>query len=238
MNVKQFLQFSLVLVLVFLGLVGLAFFKTPEKVVASFYSPTSSLEIGENLYNQNFAIPLYTQTKNLSCESASIKMLLDYYGYNVSEDTIQESFPLHPNPHKGFRGDVDGSIWGFKDYGVYPEVVVEIMKKFGLRANAYKHMSEQTLKQKVLAGKPAIIWVDITNPKPKVQTIKVEGEEIRLVSGEHTVVVTGFKDGYWVLNDPWRRNGEDGEKLSETLYVKDLNEIHWNLLDNMAVVVD
>lgn len=221
-----------------MGLVGLAFFRTPTTIVASFHSPTNSLEIGENLYNQNFAIPLHTQTKNLSCESASIKMLLDYYGYSVSEDMIQDSFPLHPNPHKGFRGSVDGPIWGFKDYGVYPEVVVEIMKKFGLRAQSYKNMSEETLKQKVLAGKPAIIWVDVTNPKPKVQTINIEGEKIKLVSGEHTVVVTGFADGYWILNDPWRRNNPEGEKMAETIYVKDLKEIHWDLLDNLAVVVD
>lgn len=165
-------------------------------------------------------------------------MILDYFGKSVSEEEIQTSFPKHPDPNKGFRGKVSGRIWGFEDYGTYPDVVAKTMKRYGVSAKPYYDLSEASLKEMVLSGKPAIIWVNIANPSPKIRNITVGGETVRLVSGEHTVVVTGFEDGQWILNDPWRRTSPKGERISEIVRVTHLEDIYWDFFDHMAVVVD
>lgn len=183
-------------------------------------------------------IPLFVQEKNLSCEAASVKMILAYFGQDTSEDEIQNSFTKDPNPTLGFRGNVNGPVWGFTDYGVYPQAVVTTFKKYGHQATALTNISEQEVKQAVLTGHPVIIWVDIANPNPEQKQVKVGAEVVKLVSGEHTVVVTGFKDGQWYLNDPWRRTYKGKYRLPEKEMVKSLDETNWNLLDHMAVVVN
>lgn len=183
-------------------------------------------------------IPLISQTKNLNCESATVAMILRYYQKESDIDAIQASLPLDPNPYKGFRGNVDGPIWGFDDYGVYAEPIAEVLTKFGVPAKAYKNISEDFLKQKVLKGKPAIIWMNISNPNPVIKTVDIEGEKVKLISGQHVVVVSGYENGTWILNDPWRTTEKDGTRKGQTLYVDDLDSIMWDDFDHMAVIVE
>lgn len=183
-------------------------------------------------------VPLYVQSKNLSCEATSIKMVLKYYGIESSEDRIQAMFQKNPNPNLGFRGDVNGQIWGFDDYGVYADPVAQVIQKFGLTAKVHKNITQEELQKKVLDGKPAIIWVNIANKNPEEKIIKVSNQNIKLISGEHTVVVTGYKNGFWYLNDPWNKTTINGEKIANQIMIEDLNEIMWNSFDNMTVTVE
>lgn len=216
------------------------FFSYQRRNFQPLVSPVSAQEnfAGKNISDNLLEIPLLTQERNLSCEASSIKMVLAYFGIDIPEDEIQNSFPLNNNPHKGYRGNVDGPIWGFEDYGVYAEVVAKTLNKFGIRAISYRNISAEDLKIKILGGKPAIIWVNIANPNPKLKEVVINGETVKLISGEHTVVVAGYQDGNWILNDPWRRTTKDGTRLSEQLRVDDLNHVMWEDFDNMAVLIN
>ncbi len=183
-------------------------------------------------------VPLISQTRNLNCEATTVQMILQYYGKKNSVDEIQRALHLSPDPHLGFRGDVDGNIWGFDDYGVYAEPIAKVMTQFGLPAKAYSKISTDFLKEKILAGKPAIIWIVISNPHPKEKYVTIDGEKVKLISGEHVAVVTGFENGTWILNDPWNTTSKTGAKQAKQLLVDDLDEIMWNDFDHMAVIVD
>ncbi len=183
-------------------------------------------------------IPLISQTKNLNCEATTAAMILQYYGRKSDIDSIQNSLPLDENPHKGFRGNVDGPIWGFDDYGVYAEPIAQVMTKFGVPAKAYTNISADFLKQKILAGKPAIIWVNISDPHPETKVLNINGEKVKLISGEHVAVVTGYDNGTWILNDPWKTTLEDGRAQGQTIFVDDLDSIMWDDFDHMAVIVE
>lgn len=232
-------MFSIILAIiliigVFLG--GLSFLSTKKVSVDSIVShilETSPIEYG-NVNN----VPLYAQTKNLSCESASIRMLLRYHGIEAEEEQIQAKFSKSLNPNLGFRGDVNGNIWGIDNYGVHAEPVSKVIQKYGLNAKAYKDISEDELKKKVLDGNPAIIWVNISNPNPEQKIVKIGKQEVKLISGEHTVVVTGYKNGYWYLNDPWKTTSEDGQRIAGQTRVKSLVEIMWNSFDYMTVIIE
>lgn len=186
---------------------------------------------------QTTGIPLLSQERNLSCEAAAIRMILNYFGEDVSEQEILAGIPKNPNPYLGFRGNVDGKVWGFNDYGTYAPAVVKSLGDFRIPATAFTNISEEFLKQKILSGKPAIIWVNTTNPNPEVKLTKINGTEVKLVSGEHTVVVSGFKNGKWQINDPWNTT-EKGERQAKTIEVEHLDDIYWHLFDHMAVIVN
>lgn len=183
-------------------------------------------------------IPLISQTKNLNCEAATAAMILQYYGKNKTIDDVQNKLPLDPNPHKGFRGNVNGNIWGYDDYGVYAEPIANVMTMYGVPSKAYSNISVNFLKQKVLAGKPAIIWVDISNPHPQSKIEDIHGEKVKLVSGEHVAVVTGYENGTWTLNDPWQTTASDGTRLGKIIKVDNLDSIHWDDFNHMAVIVN
>jgi uncharacterized protein YvpB len=183
-------------------------------------------------------IPLITQTRNLNCEATTAQMILQYYGKKTTIDEVQNALPLNDNPYKGFRGDVNGPIWGFTDYGVYAPPIADAMTKFGVPAKAYTNISEEFLKSNILQGKPAIVWVDIAHQNPETKYVTVGGEKIKLLSGEHVAVVKGYSHGRWILNDPWNSSMKDGTRISKEVRVDNLDDIHWKDFDHMAVIVN
>jgi uncharacterized protein YvpB len=201
-------------------------------------SPISTLseKVGRNIEENILPIPLQVQTHNLSCEATAMKMILDFYNIPSSEDTIQSRFNKHPNPNLGFRGNVDGAVWGLSDYGVYADEVARVLTDLTLPATSYRNISQEYLKRKVISGKPAIIWVNIANPRPQTKLVTIGKDKVKLVTGEHTVVVTGFKDGKFLINDPWRRSDSDHKRVGEQSEVANLDSLMWDSFDHMAVI--
>lgn len=229
------ISLSLLLLLDLLFLLGLLSSDRSSLLV----SPIIGRVASETLKNESqiLDIPLLAQERNLSCEAATIRMILSFYGRNIAEDEVLKTFPIDPNPKKGFRGNVDGRVWGFNDYGANPEVVSQVLATFGVPSTYGYNLTEESLKKHLLKGKPAIIWVSITNPNPKVKEIKIGDDLVELVAGEHTVVVKGYKDGFFYINDPWFKTLED-QRVPDTLVVSSLESLRWGLLNNGAVLID
>jgi uncharacterized protein YvpB len=147
--------------------------------------------------------PVYKQQRSLSCESSAAAMAANFYGIGLSEERILAALPLHDNPHRGFRGDVDGAYGGLLDYGVYAEPIRQALTQWGLEV---EHLSGgiDEIKRHIQQGRVVIAWItyDLQVQSP-TQVTTSDGQVVTLVPYEHAVLVTGYnRDGLWV-NDPF-----------------------------------
>jgi uncharacterized protein YvpB len=240
MHMKRFfLVLLLIGILDFIGYKTIQVLNTPIKKSFAL-SPITSQTISQNITPPQFEklnIPLITQTKNLSCESAAIKMVLEKFKQYPTEDEIQSKFIYNKNPYKGFRGNVNGAPLGFTDYGAYAEPVAQVFAQFGIPTEIHYAINEQYLKEIVQKGKPVIIWVNRTEKSPRIKYEIIDGQKVKLISGEHVVVVEGYQNGKWLINDPWSKS-INGKKIAEQVEVTDLNSVHWDQFDYMAISIN
>jgi len=143
-------------------------------------------------------VPYDRQDRRLSCEAASLKMILAYRGIAATEDDIMTFIGYDPTPKSGkIWGDPDigfvGNINGAQNttgYGVHPTPV-------GRAANIWRPsivfsgLSVQQLAQSIVDGNPVIIWG--TYGRALYQPwFTPEGKKVHAWKGEHTRVVVGF----------------------------------------------
>jgi uncharacterized protein YvpB len=68
--------------------------------------------------------------------------------------------PINPDPHLGFRGDVNGAFGGINNYGVYAEALVPVLQEYGYNASVFYGGVSQ-LKASVAAGDPVEVWLTV-----------------------------------------------------------------------------
>lgn len=148
-------------------------------------------------------VPSSKQSLPLSCEAAALSMITAYWGRPVSEATFIEVMPRHPNPHRGFRGDMNGLFGGIDDYGIYAEPLVPLLERFGFHAEAvYAAGNRAVLEEELRAGRPVIVWMtNMASVQPRY-VAEFEGERFILVPQEHVVVVYGFDQDQVYVADP------------------------------------
>jgi uncharacterized protein YvpB len=219
---------------------GLLTYRFYTQLPSPIQSITKTDVLGQNVINQpisHIEVPLIPQTRNLSCEAATIKMVLEKYDKFVSEDDIQSKFIKDRNPHKGFRGNVNGATLGFTDYGTFAEPVSQVLGQYGIPTEVHYNITEPDLKDLLAKGNPVIVWVNRYEKNPRIIYETINGEKVKLVSGEHTVLVTGYKDNKWLINDPWGTSIK-GQKAAELIEVENLDQLNWNKFDHMAVSIN
>ena len=148
-------------------------------------------------------VPRYKQAHSLTCESSAASMVANFYGVRLSEEEIIEALPRDENPNLGFRGGLDGVSGGLTDYGVYAAPIREVLMANGLEA-AHVEGGLEGIKRALDRRHPVIAWVTyrLRVQEPVVITLST-GQEVKMVNYEHTVVVTGYnQEGFWV-NDPY-----------------------------------
>lgn len=169
------------------------------------------------------------QTLPLSCESRSAVDWADYFGADIDELEFQERLPVSDDPNLGFVGDSMG-VWGNippKAYGVYAEPVADLLKEYGLPAEARRHMTMDELKAELAAGRPVITWMigHVTAGSPVVYTSRA-GKSVVVASQEHTVIAIGYTpEVIIVLDGGW-------------IYARATQHFinSWGVLQNMAVL--
>lgn len=147
-------------------------------------------------------VPFYRQEHALSCEVASLRMVLAYYGIKIEEEALIAKLPFDTfgprdvkkniwgDPNRGFVGDIDGKI-PHSGYGVYEGPVQKIAAAFReAKTLANPELSE--VLEIVKAGHPVIVWGTLASGRD-ISWKTREGEEIKAVLGEHTRIITGFK---------------------------------------------
>jgi uncharacterized protein YvpB len=113
-------------------------------------------------------VPYYRQAHSLSCEAASLRMALGYYGVGTSDDEILGRIGYAPqardtatntwqDPYQMFVGNVDGRI-GVDGWGVYAGPVAAAARSFGRGAMAISGVSAEKVAAEIYAGHPVVLW--------------------------------------------------------------------------------
>jgi uncharacterized protein YvpB/cell division protein FtsB len=174
-------------------------------------------------------VPRYKQAHNLTCEASSASMVANFYRIPLSEEKISDALLRDENPTLGFRGRLDGVPGGLTDYGVYAEPIREVLAANGLEAT-YVEDGLDGIREALARGHPVIAWITYQlRVQQPVEITLSTGEEVKMVNYEHAVVVTGYdEEGFWV-NDPF-----DGWEYS---YKSADLARSFGYLDNMALEV-
>jgi uncharacterized protein YvpB/outer membrane murein-binding lipoprotein Lpp len=174
-------------------------------------------------------VPRYKQAHSLTCEASAASMVANFYRIPLSEEGITEALPRDENPNLGFRGRLDGVPGGLTDYGVYAEPIREVLTANGLEAT-YVEDGLDGIRRALDRKHPVIAWVTYRLRVEQPVEIRLStGQKVKMVNYEHTLVVTGYnQEGFWV-NDPY-----DGK---EHFYKSADFARAFGYLDNMALEV-
>lgn len=173
--------------------------------------------------------PSVAQWYSLSCEYAAAAAVTLYWGDVVSQRDFIREVPSSPNPHLGFRGDIEGEFGGIGDYGVYAEPLVPVLGKNGYNATVF-YGGVNRLKANIAAGNPVVVWMSAGKYiERNVYRKSYNGDSFKLVPGEHTVVIYGYDSGGVRLMDV----GDGGFYYTEW----DSFLRRWGYFDEMALVI-
>ncbi|MGC8873173.1 MAG: C39 family peptidase [Chloroflexia bacterium] len=111
----------------------------------------------------------YGQEHLLTCEAATVRMMLDYFGIRRTEKEIQAAFPVSNDPTRGYRGkDIDGNV-GFENYGAHAPAVAAVVQHFldeagspyrAVWATFRSHEAAfRAVRQALERGSPVIVWM-------------------------------------------------------------------------------
>jgi uncharacterized protein YvpB len=173
--------------------------------------------------------PSVTQWYSLSCEYAAAAAVTLYYGNVVSQREFIAEIPKSPNPHLGFRGDINGEFGGLTNYGVYAEALVPVLEAHGYNAVVF-YGGVSRLKSNIGAGAPVVVWITVgKNIDRPVYSKSYNGETFKLVPGEHAMVAYGYDEGGVHLMDV----GNGG------FYYTDWSSFvrRWSYFDEMSLVI-
>lgn len=181
-------------------------------------------------------VPYFRQQYVNSCESASLRMALAYYGIETDDAEVLNEIGYKPRPRDTARGvwdDPHEQFVGFVDlqgntngYGVYGLPVARAAEEFGRTAEYRTVITPQFLAKEISEGHPVIVWgYTSLNESPYYWTTE-EGKVVKAFRGEHARVVVGFRGpadkpvGFYV-HDPV--NGQKfqywtDDKLIENIY--------------------
>ena len=217
-----------------------------KKAICKVYIMSSSKKIAN--------VPLIGQQKlPTGCETCSAVMLLNYYGYNISETSFADKYlikrPLGygkyglegPDPNCAFIG----SPYTTNSFGAYAPVMAKSMNSY-LAKKSYKAVSVSGKSLEYLAGKyiaqgqPVMVWATIyMTASYKTTTWRVnytdenarykKGSSYTWLANEHCLLLTGYDSSFYYFNDPWTN--------SRIAYSKSIVTTRYNELGKQAVVM-
>ncbi len=192
------------------------------------------------LFYSILKVPRYAQSHNLSCESAGAAMMLCSKIFRnqaltdaarrtklkeleerVIDLTYDRKNPRLNNPHKRFRGNLDGRFNSIDDYGVYAgPVAAAVNQVFAERqVSGYAATAEfrdpalplkaeyDRVEAEVANGNPVLVWMT-SHPRNKpVEQVDEQGDRFVLLAGEHVWTVVGVYHSLttrrFLINNPW-----------------------------------
>src|SRR3989442_4825612 len=184
---------------------------TATRVIAAPAAATGSITI---------PVPLYKQTMNLDCETASLEMALAYRGHWYSQaylfslehaDTrppvknADGSIRQWGNPFTNFVGNVNGHEHLATGYGIYYPPILWIARGLGdPGATGGTGYSASTIYAALASGHPVQVWVEYQWVRPATGVWKAwDNTKVHYSLHEHTVVLSGLSGTQVRVNDPW-----------------------------------
>ena len=188
-------------------------------------------------------IPL-SQYPNLptGCESTAAAMLLNFYKYSITPEEFAETVLIKrdfyyesgnlcaSHPNEAFLGDP----FSEDGYGCYAGAIVSSINQNISEITAVS-ISGKSLNEIVSnyidCGIPVMLWATMGMKESKEGTTWYleNGETFTWISGEHCLVLIGYNDKFYFLNDP---------QLGSTVaYEKELVEKRFEALKRQAVYI-
>jgi len=205
------------------------------------FSSETTNDVCQNRNTNNeviLSVPIDAQDFSLSCESSASAMVAAYFkpeppaGFSNWEEYFVKTIPLDCNPHKGFRGKIDGylstSCEAPNGYGVYAEPVAAALNKVGISAIVEYGVDYLGVAQAVKDGYPVIVWISGKSVEPEYETDPETGQKYPLLLGEHVWVVIGVSSDNknFLINDPWQ-----GRQYWSNNFPR------WDVFEGMRVIV-
>ncbi len=201
---------------------------TTTAAQTTYTSPRTSPSVAAvdpgELISCRLTVPYISQEGVLptGCEMVSAAMLLQYYGYDITAQTLVNEYldaePLEtrdgqlygPHPRDAFVGDP----WSSSGFGCYAPVVVRMLNKLPDRQHEAVDLSglplSQLIREYVSKGHPVLVWVTIAwlevSDGPSWIDTRT-GETYVWQNQEHCMVLTGADETGYYLNDPYKSNG-------------------------------
>lgn len=173
-------------------------------------------------------VPTYQQQRNLSCEFAAIHIATSAFSNPVSEYAVGDAVGLSPNPHLGYRGNINGSWGNTDDYGVYAQPLSWALAQFGYVGEAFYGVGDDsTLTSRLDNGWPVVVWMAMWGD----QSFRTDydGQSFTLVPGMHVMVAYGYDSDGIYLSDPGTG--------TYRFYDWGTFNAMWSVLDGMALAV-
>lgn len=172
----------------------------------------------------------HPQSYSLSCEARAAVDWAAYWGVSISETEFLFRLPGSDNPDLGFVGSANDP-WGNippLGYGVHAEPVADLLREYGLEAEARRGLSWDDLRAEIAAGRPVIVWVigQMWGGTP-YQYTDVHGKTTTVAYFEHTMILIGYNSSAVQVVDVYSGAAQT-YKLSSFL-------ASWAVLDQMAV---
>lgn len=189
------------------------------------------------------------------CESVSATMLLNYYGFKITPDDFIDNYL----PTASFEFDKNGNMVGPDTYsaflgspysedslGCYPPVIEYAMNKY-LKNKSYRAVDitgssmENLINNYIANNQPVLIWGTMWMREPVV-TYEWEvkdsadyspyndGDTCQWLANEHCMVLIGYDEDYYYLNDPLN--------YSVTTYDKSVFEERYKQMGKCALILD
>ncbi|MBQ7012827.1 MAG: C39 family peptidase [Oscillospiraceae bacterium] len=205
--------------------------------------PPESVEINVPYISQKGLLPT-------GCELVSALMLLQFYDCDVTIDEVVEATPSQypvtkegkacgPHPEDAFIG----SPYDETSFGCFAPVITDMMNSFlpeDLKAKDISGMDLDEIAQKYLPeGKPVLVWGTIN----MMESFENLGWYLEDENGnptdewydwranEHCMVLVGYDETYYYVNDPYGSKGT-------VSYKRSLMEQRYEEIGGYAVVVE
>lgn len=147
-------------------------------------------------------VPTLYQQRGLSCEYASLAIVMAAYGDQVTEWEFDPYVVQSPNPHVGFRGNIYADWGGSVDYGIYAEPLAAIMPNFGYWADVFYAKGDTSqLIRYIDSGTPVLVWIGLKGDTGYYET-GADGSSYWIAEGQHTLVIYGYDDYGVYASDP------------------------------------
>ena len=148
----------------------------------------------------------HRQSTSLSCESRSAVDWAAYWGVKIGEKRFLARLPRSNNPDKGFVGNPNDS-WGNvppDSYGVHAGPVADLLREYGLQAEARRNLTWEELQSEIASGRPVIVWIigEMWEGTP-VKYTAPDGHKATVARYEHTMILIGYEPGKVHLVDAY-----------------------------------
>jgi len=165
--------------------------------------PSRDASSGNQVFNPAVAVqgvPTYKQSRNLSCEFASVHIATAAFGNAIPEDVYIANTPITKNPHNGYRGNIDGWWGNTNDYGIYAEALVPILNQWGFVGETfYSEGATGQLTAHLDAGHPVVVWLGFWGD---TRVRLADDGNYSVASGMHVVTVWGYDENGVYVSDP------------------------------------